>query len=179
VTALTDPSRPRHWFRWWIAFLLFLATSLGFYDRQAHSVIAPLMMKELRLAGTDYFQIVFAFILSFTVMFTLGGRLLERLGTRRRLLVFVHGFWITNYLTTIGDPFAGRTVGSLAGVSGTDGGIGGFLNSLLTGVAAERVRCNPLFVPAGVMYPIGLLIILITVREVRPIAVSLAPAVAR
>jgi ACS family hexuronate transporter-like MFS transporter len=426
MTALTEPVRPRHCFRWWIAFLLFLTTGLSFFDRQVLSVIAPVIINELGLSNVEYSRIVFAFLLSYTVMFTLGGRLIDWLGTRRGLLIsvavwtvasalhaaagsaigfalarfllgvgeggcfpgstkgalewfplhersvavgfanggsafgavvappltvwltaafgwrgaflgtglfgiiwlvlwfvfyqtpeesrraskaeveyiiagrpaaepgdeapaswrgllksrevwaliatrflldpvfyfymfwipqylhqqrgssleeigrltwipfltlgisniaggwlsdrlvrrglslnaarkgimaaaamltpvsilaiyvesapiailllsalmFAHGFWITNYMTMTGDLFAGRTVGTVIGLAGTAGGVGGFLSSLLIGEVAERVGFNPLFVAAGVMYPIGLLVILATIREVRPIVVS-------
>ncbi len=86
-------------------------------------------------------------------------------------LMFAHGFWITNYMTMTGDLFAGRTVGTVIGLAGTAGGVGGFLSSLLIGEVAERVGFNPLFVVAGVLYPIGLLVILTTIRQVRPIGV--------
>lgn len=87
-------------------------------------------------------------------------------------LMFAHGFWITNYMTMTGDLFAGRTVGTVIGLAGTAGGVGGFLSSLLIGEVAERVGFNPLFVAAGVMYPIGLVVILTTIRQVRPIAIA-------
>jgi ACS family hexuronate transporter-like MFS transporter len=86
---MTEAARPRAFFRWWIAFLLFLATGLSFFDRQVLSVIAPVITRELGLNNVEYSRIVFAFILSYTVMFTLGGRLMDWLGTRRGLLLSV------------------------------------------------------------------------------------------
>lgn len=62
--------------------LLFCATALSFLDRQVLSVLAPKLMAEFRMSNTEYSRVVFAFVLSYTVMFSLGGRLMDLLGTR-------------------------------------------------------------------------------------------------
>lgn len=72
--------------------LLFFAAALCFLDRQVLSVLAPQIIAEFGLTNTDYSRIVFAFVLSYTVMAALGGRLMDRLGTRRGLSFSV-GFW--------------------------------------------------------------------------------------
>ena len=76
-------------FRWWIAFLLFIATGLSFFDRQVLAILAPAIMRDLRLTDLLYSHAVFAFILSYTVMFTVGGRLIDRLGVRIGLALAV------------------------------------------------------------------------------------------
>ena len=76
-------------FRWWIAFLLFIATGLSFFDRQVLAILAPAIMRDLRLTDVLYSHAVFAFILSYTVMFTVGGRLIDRLGLRIGLALAV------------------------------------------------------------------------------------------
>jgi ACS family hexuronate transporter-like MFS transporter len=72
--------------------LLFFAAALCFLDRQVLSVLAPKITAEFGLSNTVYSRIVFAFVLSYTVMLALGGRLMDRLGTRRGLGYSV-GFW--------------------------------------------------------------------------------------
>ncbi|MBI5396634.1 MAG: MFS transporter, partial [Verrucomicrobia bacterium] len=54
----------------------------SFLDRQVLSVLAPDLMKELRMTNTDYSRVVSAFTFSYMIMFTVGGRLVDRLGTR-------------------------------------------------------------------------------------------------
>jgi len=76
-------------FRWWIGFLLFLATGLSFYDRQVLSILAPEIMRDVHLNDATYSRAVFAFILSYTVMFTVSGRLIDRLGLRIGLALSV------------------------------------------------------------------------------------------
>lgn len=74
---------------WILCTLLFLATALSFLDRQVLSVLAPQLMAEFTMTNAVYSRVVFAFVLSYTVMFSLGGRLMDRLGTRLGLLLSV------------------------------------------------------------------------------------------
>ena len=51
-------------------------------------------------------------------------------------LMFAHGFWMTNYMTLIGDLFPAASVATVVGLTGTAGGIGGALANLA--VASDR-----------------------------------------
>ena len=84
--------------------------------------------------------------------------------------MFAHGFWMTNFMTLIGDRFPASSVGTVVGLTGTAGGLGGFLSSLLIGRFVEAYSFAPAFVVCGLLYPIGLLIVLLTVPEVKPVA---------
>lgn len=77
---------------WLLCGLLFCATALSFLDRQVLSVLAPNLMADFHMSNTEYSRVVFAFVLSYTVMFSLGGRLMDRLGTRLGLALSV-GLW--------------------------------------------------------------------------------------
>ena len=85
------------------------------------------------------------------------------------VLMFAHGFWMTNYMTIIGDLFPSRTVATVVGLTGTAGGLGGFLSSLIVGRVIESFTFTPAFIACGVLYPIGLAIILLTVRRIERI----------
>ena len=76
-------------FRWLIGTALFLACGLSFFDRQVLSVLAPTITADLRMDNVAYSWVVFAFILSYSVMFSVGGWLIDRLGTRRGLAISV------------------------------------------------------------------------------------------
>jgi ACS family hexuronate transporter-like MFS transporter len=82
------------------------------------------------------------------------------------VLMFAHGFWITNYMTIIGDLFPRRVVATVVGLTGTAGGIGGFLTSLLIGKVVQSISYTPVFIAAGVMYPICVAILFATIRKV-------------
>lgn len=79
------------------------------------------------------------------------------------VLMFAHGFWMTNYMTLIGDVFPAGTVATVVGLSGTFGGFGGFLSSLVIGRIIGAASFAPVFVACGLLYPVGLAIILATV----------------
>jgi ACS family hexuronate transporter-like MFS transporter len=81
----TIPSRRA----WILCCLLFLATALSFLDRQVLSVLAPRITAEFGMSNSVYARVVFAFVLSYTVMFSLGGRLMDALGTRLGLALSV------------------------------------------------------------------------------------------
>jgi len=83
------------------------------------------------------------------------------------VLMFAHGFWITNYMTMIGDMFPGRVVATVVGLTGTAGGIGGFLTSPLIGRVVQSFSFAPVFIAAGLIYPVSALIILALVREIK------------
>ena len=85
------------------------------------------------------------------------------------ILMFAHGFWITNYMTLIGDLFPVRIVGSIVGVSGSAGGVGGILSSLIIGMVVLHGSYSPLFVASGLLYPAGFAVILLTIRHARQI----------
>ncbi len=69
--------------------LLFWATASNYLDRQALSVAAPLLRVQLGLSSTGYSRIVFAFLLGYTLSQTPVGKVIDRLGTRRGLLLCV------------------------------------------------------------------------------------------
>ena len=75
--------------RWWIAGLLFAATVINYIDRQALSVVAPVLTKELRLSPVQYADILQGFLYAYTVMYLVSGIQVDRWGTRAALAVFM------------------------------------------------------------------------------------------
>lgn len=69
-------------FRWFLCFLLFLATALCFFDRQVLSVLSPTICEEFRMSDQDYSYVTNGFLIAYAGMFFLGGLLIDRLGTR-------------------------------------------------------------------------------------------------
>ena len=75
--------------RWWIATLLFLSTVINYIDRQTLSIVAPVLTKELDLSPSEYAAILNAFLIAYTLMYLGSGILVDRLGTRNALAVFI------------------------------------------------------------------------------------------
>ncbi len=72
--------------------LLFLMTVLNYLDRNALSVVAPVMRKELGLTTLEYAYAVNAFLCAYALMYAGSGMVLDRLGYRAGLALFV-GAW--------------------------------------------------------------------------------------
>ena len=84
--------------RWYIAALLFLATVINYVDRQALSVVAPVLTKELNLTPVAYANILQAFLYAYTVMYLFSGIIVDRWGTRLSLSVFMVWWSVANML---------------------------------------------------------------------------------
>jgi ACS family hexuronate transporter-like MFS transporter len=77
---------------WWIIILLLVATSLSFLDRQVLSVSILKIREDLTVTDVGYGFINTGFLVSYAIMFTLGGILIDRYGSRLGL-AFSVGFW--------------------------------------------------------------------------------------
>lgn len=75
--------------RWRIALLLCFAAELNYLDRQTLSVLAPMIQRDIGFTDTQYGQITSAFLLSYTVMYAISGRIIDTIGTRKGFLIFV------------------------------------------------------------------------------------------
>lgn len=94
-------------FRWWIAVLLLLASILNYIDRQTLSILAPTIQADLQLSDAQYGNVVSAFLVAYTIAYLVSGRIVDALGTKASLALFV-GWWsIANMLTGLAkSPFS-------------------------------------------------------------------------
>lgn len=85
--------------RWWVAFALFLAAVLNYIDRSILGMLAPTIQKDLNISDNDYANVVNWFLVAYTIAYLLSGRVVDKLGVRLSLALFV-GWWsISNALT--------------------------------------------------------------------------------
>ena len=75
--------------RWIIVALLFVATGLSFMDRQILSLAIIKIKEEFLMSDVEYGWVNTAFLLAYAIMFSLGGWLIDRYGTRIGLAVSV------------------------------------------------------------------------------------------
>ena len=68
--------------RWWIIGLVFLATLINYIDRLTLTTLAPKITEDLKLSNTAFGDIVFWFLLAYTISQALSGKLYDRVGTR-------------------------------------------------------------------------------------------------
>jgi ACS family hexuronate transporter-like MFS transporter len=87
--------------RWWIGALLFASTVINYIDRQTLNVLAPYLKAEYRWTNSDFALIVIAFRVAYAVVQLIGGRLVDRLGTRRGLFIAVAWYSVMAMLTSL------------------------------------------------------------------------------
>jgi ACS family hexuronate transporter-like MFS transporter len=87
--------------RWWIVALLFGAAVLNYVDRQTLSALAPTIQTDLGMDDRDYANIVNIFLVAYTIAYLLSGRLVDTMGTRLGMSVFVVWWSIANMLTAL------------------------------------------------------------------------------
>lgn len=85
--------------RWWIAVALFLAAVLNYIDRSVLGMLAPTIQKDLGISDQGYATVVNWFLVAYTFAYLFSGRVVDKLGERISLALFV-GWWsISNALT--------------------------------------------------------------------------------
>jgi ACS family hexuronate transporter-like MFS transporter len=106
--------------RWVIAGVLTIPTILIVIDQQTLSVLAPVLRDRFNISAQGYSTIVSGFLVSFAIMYTVGGMLVDRVGERIAMAGFIiwfstctmlgglsQGFWslgISRFLLGIGQP---------------------------------------------------------------------------
>lgn len=84
--------------RWYMAGLLCLASELNYLDRQTLSVLAGTIKQELRIDDIQYSYVTSAFLISYTFMYAVSGRIVDVIGSRRSFLIFVSSWSVANML---------------------------------------------------------------------------------
>src|SRR5713226_9575470 len=75
--------------RWLIVAWLTLSTILNLIDRQTLSILAPFLRDQLSLSPQAYSNVVSAFLLSYTVMYAVSGRVVDRVCERLGMTVCI------------------------------------------------------------------------------------------
>jgi ACS family hexuronate transporter-like MFS transporter len=85
------------------------------------------------------------------------------------LIMFAHGFWITNYITITSELFGKNATSTVVGMCGTAGAIAGLLINPMIGKIVENYSYLPLWITSGILYPLGFIVLLLTIRKIRPL----------
>ena len=94
------------------------------------------------------------------------------------LATAAHQGWSANIFTFASDMFPRRAVGSVVGIGGMAGAVGGMLFSAATGYVLLRTNSNylPVFVVCGSVYLLALLIMHLLVPKLEPAKIDPEPA---
>lgn len=107
-------SNPPWWThkRWWVAIMLCAVTTIGYVDRLALSVAAPLVRREFGFSNEQYGLITFAFLATYAAGQLLLGPVIDRLGSRRSLSLAVTWWSVASglhaFAGSVGGFFAAR-----------------------------------------------------------------------
>lgn len=80
------------WLPWIIVLMAFVATALSFLDRQVLSVSIIRIKEDFHISDIEYGFINTGFLVSYAIMFTVGGIIIDRIGSRKGLAWSV-GIW--------------------------------------------------------------------------------------
>lgn len=76
-------------YRWHIAILIGCAITLSYFDRQTLPVAIAAIQHEIPISNEQFAELNAAFLISYAVMYSGGGKLLDVLGTRRGFFVIM------------------------------------------------------------------------------------------
>jgi len=85
--------------RWWIVALLFGASVLNYVDRNSLSLLAPTIQQQLGFDDQAYARIQNAFQIAYTVALLASGFMVDKLGARFSLALFVAWWSLASFLT--------------------------------------------------------------------------------
>ena len=89
------------------------------------------------------------------------------------LAAAAHQGWSANLYTLVSDTFPRHAVGSVVGIGGMGGAVGGMVISLVVGAILERTGSYvPIFIIAGSAYLVALLIIHALVPRLAPVTLE-------
>ncbi|GAB3994009.1 MFS transporter [Spirosoma daeguense] len=88
------------------------------------------------------------------------------------VFMFAHGFWITNYITSISDMFGQKATSTVVGLSGTAGAVSGLLLNPLMGVVIQNYSYRPLWIASGLLYPLAFVILILLIPKIKALSLE-------
>lgn len=89
---MADQSKPMGNYRYRILALLFLATSINYFDRSIMSVMSPELIEWFGWTKKDYSNILISFQIAYAIGLMSMGGIIDKLGTRKGYVLSI-GLW--------------------------------------------------------------------------------------
>lgn len=133
-------------YRWLVCFLLFLATTVNYIDRQILSLLKPILDEELKWTNTQFGEVNAAFQGAYAIGLLCFGYLVDRFGTKIGYAVSIAAW----SLAAMGHAFVGSVSGFINARVALGLGEGGNFPSAIKAVALwfprkERAFATALF----------------------------------
>ncbi|MGF6534056.1 ACS family hexuronate transporter-like MFS transporter [Paraburkholderia sp. GAS206C] len=97
-------------FGWVMVVMLFVAGGISFLDRAALSIVAPMIMRDLKLTASSLGVIFSAFFVGYSLLCFLGGMAADRFGPKRVLLCAMVLWSLFCGLTAVASTFVALLV---------------------------------------------------------------------
>src|ERR1700728_1830514 len=75
--------------RWQFVALVTAAIAISYFDRQTISVAIAAIQRTIPISNEQFSYLQTAFLISYAALYIIGGRMLDRLGTRRGFLIIM------------------------------------------------------------------------------------------
>jgi ACS family hexuronate transporter-like MFS transporter len=75
--------------RWYFVLIVTAAIAISYFDRQTLPVAISTIQRNIPISNQQFSYLQMAFLLSYAAMYVVGGRLLDRMGTRRGFMVIM------------------------------------------------------------------------------------------
>jgi MFS transporter, ACS family, hexuronate transporter len=75
--------------RWYFVVLVTAAIAISYFDRQTLPVAISAIQRNIPISNQQFSYLQTAFLLSYAALYVIGGRLLDRLGTRRGFMLIM------------------------------------------------------------------------------------------
>jgi sugar phosphate permease len=147
---MTNNNEKMNWWPWKVCAFLLLATALSYLDRQALSIVAPVVSKELSLDNAQLGLLLSAFFYSYAIMHLFVGLLLDRYNIRVTYGLFVALWSLAQMLSGLAGGFASLfTARLLLGTFETAGQTGAarIISRILPG--KDRALANGIMMSGG------------------------------
>jgi ACS family hexuronate transporter-like MFS transporter len=83
------PTVPGSSIRWYFVGMVSMAIAISYFDRQTISVAIAAIQRTIPISNPQFSYLQTAFLLAYAGLYAIGGRMLDRLGTRRGFLLIM------------------------------------------------------------------------------------------
>jgi len=112
-------------FRWWIVGLIALATAINYLDRQNLPVAIVEIRKDFPISDSQYGFINSMFLLAYGTMYAVGGRILDKLGSKLGYAIMITWWSLANVMHGLVSSVTGLGVARFLLGMGEGGGFPG------------------------------------------------------
>ena len=85
--------------RWLIALALVMAAVLNYIDRNILGLLAPTIQQDLGISDEQYATVINFFLAAYTLSYLVSGRIVDKIGVRLSLALFIAWWSVSNALT--------------------------------------------------------------------------------